>query len=418
MSTLCAWAMSVLIADHIGVRSTSAISLQEFANDPSKAMFSPLAFPEGLVLYDLSTTLPPPSHLALAPFEIYREALVVVGIADGRELAVDGVKARGSKGNGSAGAGIDGHANNGYDLDALSRDFIGLQEEYSRALLHQVLVFDHDSSSLPKDVYPVPSPEKSRTTTVKTVMCDLTSRLLAEMTTFAKSLQNLPSLDTPRVPTGSASLNGIASSLPAHMAGLSRPGSVTDNSRSSSSIDDRPGPSHRMSTPGFMPSSSGSQTPDSRATSPPSGPRSPPRTFNEISGISANQSPPKPSSHGNSRAGSRDRMSMNGLGANSLGERERKKAKCRVGVVVGGMYLLAGRWPDAIKELVQSATVARSNSDYVWYAKAMDYILVCLLMYAWAGMEFRVSLHSIDESNLYTLAQISRNEAEPSRYPI
>ena len=412
MSMLCAWAMSVLIADRIGVCSTSTISLQEFANDPSKAMFSPLAFPEGLVLYDLSTTLPPPSHLALAPFEIYREPLVVVGIADGRELEVDSVKARNPKGHGSAGAGIDEHANNGYDLDSLSRDFIGLQEEYSRALLHQVLVFDHDFSSLPKDIYPVPSPEKSRTTTVKTVMCDLTSRLLAEMTTFAKSLQSLPSLDTPRVPPGSASLNGIASSLPAHMTGLSRPGSVIENSRSSSPIDDRPGPSHRMSTPITMPLSSGSQTtpPDSRATSPPSGARSPPRTFNEINGISASQSPPKPSSHGNPRAGSRDRMSVNGLSANSLGERERKKAKCRVGVVVGAMYLLAGRWPDAVKELVQSATTARGNSDYIWYAKAMDYILVCLLMYAWAGMEFRVSLHNIDESNLYTLAQISRKK--------
>ena len=409
MSMLCAWAMLVLIADRIEVRSTSTTSLRECANDPSKATFSPLAFPEGLVLYDLSTTLPPSSHLALAPFEIYREPLVVVGIADGRELAVDGVKAHNSKGYGSVGASIDGHANNGYDWDSLSRDFTGLQEEYSRALLHQVLVFDHDSSSLPKDIYPVPSPEKSRTTTVKTVMCDLTSRLLAEMTTFAKSLQNLASLDTPRVPPGSASLSGIASSLPAHMAGLSRPGSLIENSRSSSPIDDRPGPSHRMSTPVIMPSNTGSQTPptDSRATSPPSGARSPPRTFNEINGISANQSPPKPSSHGNSRAGSRDRMSVNGLGANSLGERERKKTKCRVGVVVGAMYLLAGRWPDAVKELVQSATVARSNSDYVWYAKAMDYILVCLLMYAWAGMEFRVSLHNIDESNLYALAQIS-----------
>ena len=409
MSMLCAWAMSVLIADRIEVRYTSTTSLQECANDPSKAMFSPLAFPEGLVLYDLSTTLPPPSHLALAPFEIYREPLVVVGIADGRELAVDGIKAHSPNGHGSAGAGIDGHANHGYDLDSLSRDFTGLQEEYSRALLHQVLVFDHDSSSLPKDIYPVPSPEKSRTTTVKTVMCDLTSRLLAEMTTFAKSLQNLASLDTPRVPPGSASLNGIASSLPAHMAGLSRPGSLIENSRSSSPIDDRLGPSHRMSMPVVMPSNTASQTPppDSRATSPPSGARSPPRTFNEINGISANQSPPKPSSHGNSRAGSRDRMSVNGLGANSLGERERKKTKCRVGVVVGAMYLLAGRWPDAVKELVQSATVARSNSDYVWYAKAMDYILVCLLMYAWAGMEFRVSLHNIDESNLYALAQTS-----------
>ena len=395
---LCAWEMSVLITDRIGVRSTSTTSLRELANHPLKAMFSPLAFPEGLVLYDLSTTLPPPSHLALAPFEIYREPLVIVGIADGRELEVGG-KGHSSTGHENSGAGIDGYPNNGYNLDSLSRDFIGLQQEFSRALLHQVLVFDHDFSPLPKDIYPVPSPEKSRTTTVKTVMCDLTSRLLAEMTTFAKSLQTLPSLDTPKAPPGYVSLNEVVSSLPAHMAGLSRPGSMIEDSRSSSPIDNRPGSSHRTSTPATMPFRSGSQTPtlDSRATSPPSGAHSPPTTFNEMNGTLATQSPPKPSSHGNSRAESRDRISVNGLGANSLGERERTKAKCRVGVVIGAMYLLAGRWPDAVKELVESATVARSNSDYVWYAKAMDYILVCLLMYAWAGMDFRVSHHNIDE---------------------
>lgn len=394
MRMLCASAMSVLIADRIEVRSTSIVALGQLANELSKAMFSPLAFPEGLVLYDLATALPPPSHLALAPFEIYREPLVIVGIADGRGLEVDGVKGC----NSEAGAGSDGHENDGYTLGSLSRDLIGLQQEYPRALLHRIFVFDHGSSPLPKDVYPVPAPEKSRTTTVKTVMCDLTSGLLAEMTTFAKSLQNLPSLDTPKVPSGSASLNGIASSLPGHMAGLSRSASMIENSRSHSPIDGRPVAGHRMSTPANMPLRPGSQTPapDSRATSPPSGAQSPPTTFNEINGTSATPSPPKPSSHGNSRAGSRDRVSLNGHGTNSLGERERIKAKSRVGVVVGAMYLLAGRWPDAVKELVQSATVARGNSDYVWYAKAMDYILVCLLMYAWAGMDFRVSLHNID----------------------
>ena len=399
MRMLCAWAMSVLIADRIEVRSTPIIALGQLANVLSKAMFSPLAFPEGLVLYDLATTLPPPSHLALAPFEIYREPLVIVGIADGRGLEIDGVKGCSSEGHGNAGAGMDGHANDGYTLDSMSRDLTRLQNEYPRALLHRVLVFDHDSSSLPKDIYPVPSPEKSRTTTVKTVMCDLTSGLLAEMTTFAKSLQKLPSLDTPKMPSGSASLNGTAHSLPAQMAGLSRSASVIENSRSYSPIDGRPGASHRMSTPATMPSKPGSQTPtpDTRATSPPSGAQSPPTTFNEINVTSATQSPPKPSSLGNSRAGSRDRVSVNGIGTNSLGEREKIKAKSRVGVVVGAMYLLAGRWPDAVKELVQSATIARSNSDYVWYAKAMDYILVCLLMYAWAGMDFRVSLHNIDQ---------------------
>ena len=75
-------------------------------------------------------------------------------------------------------------------------------------------------------------------------------------------------------------------------------------------------------------------------------------------------------------------------------EKERIKGKGRIGTIVGALYLLAGRWPDALKELVDSATVARANSDYVWLAKALDYILVTLLMYAWAGMDFKVSFNS------------------------
>ena len=92
-----------------------------------------------------------------------------------------------------------------------------------------------------------------------------------------------------------------------------------------------------------------------------------------------------------------------GFGASSLGERERNKGKGRIGIVVGAMYLLAGRWPDAAKELVQSAALARASSDYLWHAKALDYILVCLLMFAWAGMDFRVSFHQIDETYLYKM---------------
>ncbi len=49
-------------------------------------MFSPLAFPDGAILYDLITHAPPPSHLALSPFDLYREPLAIVAIADGTEL--------------------------------------------------------------------------------------------------------------------------------------------------------------------------------------------------------------------------------------------------------------------------------------------------------------------------------------------
>ena len=50
-------------------------------------MFSPLAFPSGTLLYELSTSLPPASHLSLSPFEQFREPLLIIGIGDGKEYA-------------------------------------------------------------------------------------------------------------------------------------------------------------------------------------------------------------------------------------------------------------------------------------------------------------------------------------------
>ncbi len=87
---------------------------------------------------------------------------------------------------------------------------------------------------------------------------------------------------------------------------------------------------------------------------------------------------------------------MQGFGAGGAGERERIKGKGRIGIVIGSLYLLAGRWPDAVKELTEGATIARANTDYLWHGKALDYLAICLVMYAWAGMEFRVSLQILD----------------------
>lgn len=382
-------------------------------------MFSPLAFPEGLVLYDLSLTLPPPSHLELSPFELYREVLAVIGIVDGRQLEAEGGQYASSEEGGRGMAIRERRTFQENTLESLSLSLDGMRRDFPKSILHQILVFDTEASNLPNGVSSVPSPERSRTTTVKTVMCDLTSKLLAEMTTYAKSLQAMPSPDTPRVLSGSAAPGGTVSALPAHMIGLLRPGSAAESARSFSPAEQRPEPSHRMSMPAILPSDAGprTSTPNSRATSPPSGARAPPTSFNEMNGPSAFHSPPKSSGHSTSRTASRDRVSINGFGSGSLGERERNKGKGRIGVVVGAMYLLAGRWPDAIKELVHSATIARGSSDYVWHAKAMDYVLVCLLMYAWAGMDFHVSLHSINENNLHRCIHLLRSEAEVSRYP-
>lgn len=356
-------------------------------------MFSPLAFPEGRVLYDLSTSFPQPSHLALTPFEVYREPLVVLGITDGLQLKLEQVQRAGRVQENGAESRFGGERREVPAFESLSRGLGDLSQEYPKALVHQVLVFDHEEFPLPHGVYPVPSPAKSRTTTVKTVMCDMTSRLLGEMAPYAKSLQALPSLDSPRV-SSEPTFNGIASALPPHMGHLSRASSGL-HSRSSSPAGERSDLARITSELDLRPS-----TPDSRATSP-KRTQTPPSTTNGLAGASATKSPPREPGVERARTESRDRNFTNSFGAGGLGEREINKGKGRVGIVIGAMYLLAGRWPDAVKELVQSATIARASSDYLWHAKALDYTLVCLLMFAWAEMDFRVSFHQIDENNLY-----------------
>jgi hypothetical protein len=80
-------------------------------------------------------------------------------------------------------------------------------------------------------------------------------------------------------------------------------------------------------------------------------------------------------------------MSVSGVSAT---DRTKNRVKGRAGVVVGSLFLLAGRWPDALKELVEAANNARASSDYVWHAKALETVLLTLLMFGWAGMDFQV----------------------------
>ena len=159
-------------------------------------MFSPLAFPTGMIVYDISTSLPPSTQTGLFPFELFRQPLIIIGIADDREsrsgpAEVHRAFSEEDRQNEPTSS----------DMSQLLQDVDELRESYPSVLVHQVLLFDYvrggAHSQVPEGIIVVPPPKQSRTTTIKTVMCDLTSYLLAEFTTFAKSLQGLPSIDSP-----------------------------------------------------------------------------------------------------------------------------------------------------------------------------------------------------------------------------
>ena len=382
-------------------------------------MFSPLAFPTGLAVYDISTSIPSPSQTALAPFELYRNAMIIMGIADGLESFSE--------------EGLNGQAHPSHDrsedrkvmsgqamqVKELENVIVEIKEQYPSALVHQIFIFDYEGTELviPSSLVPVPSPEKSKSTTIKTLMCDLSSVLLGEMNGYAKSLQALPNIETPRPFTSERSVTEHYVSR-SYVENVPRPESRisgTSNSRSSSPALDqdklRQHASVLLQTPSAVVEDRQERR-NSRAQT--NGHKTPPVSFDQINGLagSSGSSNEKESA----RQPSKDRIAVHGFGSGTVGERARNKAKGRVGLVIGSLYLLAGRWPDAVKELVESATSARAISDHVWHAKALDLILVSLLMCAWAGMDFEIPqiCYPLGEKSSPGLGKSSKHTASNS----
>lgn len=368
-------------------------------------MFSPLGSPMGLVLYNISTAIPPDSHLSLSPFELFRVPLIVIGVADAlehiRRVSTRGSEVENKKNPQDADSDVETPG-----LEDLLQILDELQEQYPKALVHRVILFDTilQESKLPEGIIPVPPPGLCKTTTMKTVMCDITSLFLAELTTFAKSLQGLPSLESPGFHQPNHGINGHVS------WSATQPGTTFQYGqrlgRQSASRSESPAGlsekgQHRMSMPAQI-SSDPSTAPDlvagSRRPSPPRKTRTPPQTSSDNMSGSYRSRPDSPAGKSMAKSSldetrrelSRDRVEVHGFGSGSLSERARNKGKGRVGVVIGALYLLAGRWEDAVRESVENANLAKANSDHLWHAKALENILVSLIMLAWAGLDFQV----------------------------
>lgn len=329
-------------------------------------MFSPLAFPDGMVLYDFSTSMPPASHLALSPFEVFREPLVILGIADSTEFKLGA--------DADSGLSLDP----GEVLVELSKAVSAIREDYPRTLVQRILLFDSPEargSSTHQDFVFIPPASELKTTTMKTMVCDITTTLLAEMTTLAISIKALPSIASP---SGNSAANGLSKS---HRYGddssaLNRVSSG-ERARSASPAMSQ---NHRMSLP-VLPSSTPNVDYASNGTRP-------------LSPESGRGTPPtRALAEGNlneKRGQGRDRVSVHGFGPGSVNERDRNKGKARVDLVIGSLYLQSGRWIDALKELSEGARNASLYSDHLWHAKALENLMICMLLLAWSRTDFNV----------------------------
>ncbi|KKY28707.1 putative hypercellular protein [Diplodia seriata] len=146
----------------------SAVRLGDVTPDPrpDRSMFSPLRNPEGNVLYYFTTSMPPASYISLSPFELCREPLMVLGVADGEEyqeaLDSEGANAAADK------------TNTALKREELNEVVDVMREEYPRAVVHKLLLFDCGLPSLPpwlpEETILVPPQSESTSTTMKTVI--------------------------------------------------------------------------------------------------------------------------------------------------------------------------------------------------------------------------------------------------------
>ncbi|PTD03765.1 Transport protein particle subunit trs120 [Fusarium culmorum] len=377
------------------------VHLRDISADgrPNRNMFSPLAYPDGAIIYNLVTHVPPPSHLALTPFDLYREPLAIIALADGTELHQKNLNKRQSM-NGT------GPTTTEKNIRALYQELEELRDTYPKALVHHVLIFDyvnpHDTEiPMPEGLIDIPPPEKCTVTTIRTVMCDISSLLLAEMTTLAKSFEAMTNIESP-VPYSTSSRHtnggswggegGINSLLKRNSSIVSSKHSARSNSaggimdkaqaRMSMPVNSRPGLHSSNSTPGLS------------STPPKSHLSNPPMSTDGPSPPASDRSTPEPSAPPetieSSRSASRDRISTQGFGAGGVNDRWRHRTKGRAAVVVGSMFLQAGRWTDSIKELSDGAMAARSVNDHLWHGKALELILVNLFLLGWSNIEFHV----------------------------
>ena len=382
------------------LQEVSAVRLGDITPDarPDRNLFSPLAFPDGTLLLNLSTSLPSASQAAFAPYDLFRLPFAILGIVDGKEYG-DNARVNGQETGQEHG-----------ETESLDNAMTAMREQYPRALMFQLLAMDCQPSNrpkqIPRDAICVPPLEDSTSTTIKTVMCDVASQLLGEMAMYGGIVKSWTTVSTPLMPQSAVpgsiheqrhelqrttSMRSQQSRDESPSMGLARHPSIRNSSRDVSSPPSSVSNSPRPDSPAIM---SGSFTSDDGTRS---------------GGIDGSWK------HNNRNAPVEvDRASKSLYPQSSThasAERERNIGKTRVGIVLGSLYLMAGRWPDAWRELLEQTARARALNDWLWHAKGLENLLACMLLLGWSSLDFHIPnmIHaSIDQPSPKSLADATK----------
>lgn len=317
--------------------------LKEHVGD-EEILLSANKFEQGCLLLNYTTSSPSEALLQLSPYELFREPLLVVGVVGG------------------LGVGAEEHRK---ELKAATEY---LREKHPRVVHRHLLVVqgaDEQLSHHVDNAIAVERPLEAGHPSLRNAITQLAARFLRELSTYVQAMQASPSIPTP----------GQTSKA------LQRTSWLRD-------ADARSTTGSGYGTPNELGSPVGEDGP----SRPPSRSRGSPATsFDQISGANTVPSALARSESAAGRGGrasSHDRMPIQGFGTGGSQEKSKKRGKARVGIVVGATYMMSGMWKESLQILVEHTTQARALQDHLWHAKGMENILACLLLHAWAGLDF------------------------------
>ena len=354
---------------------------------PDRNTYSPLAFSEGTVLYDLTTAVPPASQAAFAPFELFRQPLLVIAITDAQEYQDGSDDAMSSEEDAA-------HQMSGKNaLVEVQNAVDSLGDQLPQSLATVLVAMDCSEPEkarwLACNAICVPQTMDSTSTTTKTAMCDVTSKFLAELAVYGNDVKGWTNVPTPTV-----SQPTMPKLTPSQRHVSDRQVSLQGQSPRR---DDSPRPDsiHRAAAGGGVPRDYSSPVSSAASSPRPESPAvmaGPAHLHNDVA-TSTNteglwRSNSKYGPVETERSTSRSVFPVSSSQANA--DRERNIGKTRVGIVLGSLYLMAGRWPDAWRELLEHTARARALGDWLWHAKGLENVFACMLVIGWAGFDFQI----------------------------
>ncbi|KAK4550668.1 hypothetical protein LTR36_000247 [Oleoguttula mirabilis] len=320
--------------------------------DGSDHLLSPSKFPQGSLLLNYTTYASSEQEHQLSPYELFREPLLVLGVASGL-------------------------SDHDIQRETEIKEAAGYLHERHPRIVHRHILLLEAGDRRPTsvdNVTVVAESDASDGPALRAAMCEAAARFLVEFTTFTKALQASPTVQTP----GQTS------------RGLQRPVSLRGDERRPESGYATPTQSTAVSSP----------TADDNSRPPSRGFGSPPpapscdqvqRASNVPNALARSDSRTSNRSGQNgNRASSQDRVSVHGFGPSTSKEKDKNRGKARVGIVIGHIHMMAGQWREALRMLIEHTNVARKLSDSLWHGKGLEGILVCMLLHAWAGIEFSI----------------------------